>query len=69
METVTVVCADCGLSSQAIQRTPLQAIKVQQSPCDITAYHTYNGSEIAPSKMQNNYRKLYNWVLVSQKKT
>ena len=24
-----------------------------QSPCDVTAYHTYNGSEIAPLKMQN----------------
>ena len=26
---------------------------MQQSPCDVTAYHAYNGSEIAPSKMQN----------------
>ena len=35
---------------------------MQQSPCDITAYHAYNGSEIASS------RKLYNWVFVTQKK-
>ena len=27
VETVTVVCAVCGLDSQAIQRTPLQALE------------------------------------------
>ena len=26
---------------------------MQPSPCDVTAYHAYNGSEIALSKMQN----------------
>ena len=39
---------------------------MQQSPCDVTAYHAYNGSEIASSKMQN-IASSYNWVVVSEK--
>ena len=37
---------------------------MQQSSCDVTAYHAYNRSEIASSKMQI----IENWVFVSQKK-
>ena len=37
---------------------------MQQTPCDVMAYHAYNGSEIAVSKMQN----IEGSITLSQKK-